>query len=60
MEKANKPIPFKTFTKAVLMMNDLMNLITMPDDKDIEERKKIIGHLIDAQHTLMKINKKEL
>ena len=57
MKKTKNPITFKTFTKAVLLMNDLMDLIKMPDNKNIEERKKIIGHLIDAQHTLSKLDK---
>ena len=49
----------KTFTQAVLKMNDLMKFIKMPDEKNKEERKRIIGHLIDAQHTLLQIEKKE-
>jgi len=58
MKTTNKPVSFKTFTKAVILVDNLMKLIMMPDDKNIEERKAIIGHLIEAQHKLLQINKK--
>ena len=50
---------FARFSTALFMLRDLMKLIEMPDEKNKEERKKIICLLIDAEETLRKIEKED-